>query len=438
MKQDEIIRNIAERLSIGSLNAMQQAVAASRASRLIVLAPTGSGKTVAIAIAMLRAIGEPSGATQAVVLVPSRELALQVGEVIRRVASGMKTVTLFGGHSMTDEVNSLTPAPDVIIATPGRLLDHLQRRTIALPAVTTLVIDEYDKSLEAGFAEEMRRIVRRLPALKTVVLTSATPIADIPDYIDMSQAETIDCTDGRSASKPRLNIARVESPARDKADTLVSLLRSIDDGKALVFVNHRESAERVYDILTRAGLPATLYHGGLEQNDREKAVRLLDNGSRPVMVTTDLGSRGLDLDKVSAVIHYHMPVSAEAWTHRNGRTARAGETGEVYVITSEADTVPEYVTWNHDYVPRGSSTNPIRAHFDTLHFNSGKKEKISRGDIVGFLCQKGGLDASQIGRIDLSDHQALAAVPAGMARQLVDRLRPEKLKGRRVRVSAVE
>lgn len=435
MNYNEIKSNISSRLGINRLNPIQLAVGVSEASRILLVAPTGSGKTIAFAIALLRSLRSPDGHVQGLVLAPSRELVLQICDVVRRIASGYKTVAFYGGHPMTDEVNSLSSVPDIIVATPGRLLDHLMRRTVDLGRLRSLVIDEYDKSLELGFHDEMRRIVSRLPRLGLIVLTSATRLDPLPEFIDLSDLETIDCTSQGKASAPRLNIAHVESPSRDKAQTLVDLLRSLPDGKVLVFVNHRESAERCCDILRRAGLPAGVYHGGLEQRDREKAVAMLDNGSLPILVTTDLAARGLDLDRLSAVVHYHLPVSAEAWTHRNGRTARAGASGDVYVITSEADNIPDYVVWDHDYNPVGHSSDPITARYVTLHFNAGKKEKISRGDVVGFLCQKGGLEAGEIGKIDLSDHQTLVAVAADKADALLKILTAEKIKGKRVKIS---
>ena len=440
MTESEIKANISQRLGIAKLNAMQKAVAATTSHKIVRLAPTGSGKTIAFAIALLRSLGKESGkGVQGVVMAPSRELVLQINDVVKRLATGYKPVAFYGGHRMQEEVNSLSQTPDIIIATPGRLLDHLQRRTVDISRVRALVIDEYDKSLELGFLGEMEKIARRMRQPSDIVLTSATALSDVPKFIDLRGAETIDCTDNEAKAKaPRLNIARIESPSRDKADTLVELLRSLPNGKVLVFVNHRESAERTCEIVKKAGLPAGLYHGGLEQNDREKAVRMLDNGSMPILITTDLASRGLDIEGLSAVVHYHLPESAEAWTHRNGRTARAGATGDVYVITSEGDNIPEYVVWDHDYNPSGKSAAPIRAEYATLHFNAGKKEKISRGDIVGYLCQKGGLKAEEIGKIDLSDHQALAAVVKDKAREAVKALGTEKIKGQRVRVSIIE
>ncbi len=437
MKESEIISNIKSKLGIAELNAMQLAVKGAKSAKLILLAPTGSGKTIAFSIALLRSLRPSDGRVQGVVLAPSRELVLQIHDVLRRIAAGLKTVAFYGGHSMTEEVNSLSQTPDIIVATPGRLLDHLQRRTVDIASARALVIDEYDKSLELGFLDEMSKIVRRMGSPATVILTSATELTEMPDFINLNGVETIDCTSGAKAAAPKLNIARIESPARDKADTLIELLRSLSNGRVLVFVNHRESAERTQALLVKTGLPAGLYHGGLEQNDREKAVRMLENGSLPILVTTDLAARGLDIGGLSAVVHYHMPVSPEAWTHRNGRTARAGASGDVFIITSEADNIPDYVVWNHDYYPTGKSDNPLRAEYTTLHINAGKKEKISRGDVVGYLCQKGGITADKIGKIDVSDHQTLVAVAADCADALLRTLANEKIKGQRVRVTKV-
>lgn len=437
MKEREIRANIINRLGITQLNDMQLAVTETHTHKLVLLAPTGSGKTIAFAMALLRSITKQAGSgVQGVVLAPSRELALQIHDVVKCLATGYKTVAFYGGHPMQDEINSLSQTPDIVIATPGRLLDHLQRHTINLSQTRALVIDEYDKSLELGFSDEMKKIVRHMSAVSDIVLTSATKLKEMPDFLDMDDAKTIDCTvDEAKANKPKLNIAHIESPARDKADILIELLRSLPNGKVLVFVNHRESAERTHAILVKAGLPAGLYHGGLEQNDRVKAVKLLENGSMPILVTTDLGSRGLDINNMSAVIHYHLPVSPEAWIHRNGRTARAGASGDVFVITSEADNIPDYVAWDHEYYPTGTNVNPIKAEFVTLHFNAGKKEKISRGDILGFLCQKGGLTASEIGKIDILDHQALVAVAKDKAHDALKTLATEKIKGRKVRIT---
>ncbi len=248
----------------------------------------------------------------------------------------------------------------------------------------------------------------------------------------------IDFTETDDVPESKLQTVHVESPLRDKIETLIDLLRSLPNGKAIVFVNHRESVERVYDLLRKAGLPAGMYHGGLEQFDREKAIDLLNNGTTPILVSTDLGSRGLDIDAVQSVIHYHLPTSAESMTHRNGRTARMGADGTAYFITSEGENIPDYVDWMREYVPTGDSPDPIRRDVVTLYFNAGKKEKISRGDVVGYLVNKGGLMAQQVGKIAVKDHCVLVAVPANAADEVLSAIAPHKIKNQRVRVTILK
>lgn len=439
MKEKEIRANIASRLAITELNPMQQRMAQLPGSGTFTLiSPTGSGKTLAFAIPLLKSLGPADGRVRAVVMAPSRELVLQIFEVIRPIATGLKTVAFYGGHPMQEEVNSLAVTPDIIVATPGRLLDHLRRGQLDLSGVRTLVLDEYDKALELGFADEMKRVCRKLTSVSLIILTSATVLAELPSYLPVSKrTELIDFSESTSPRR-QMQIVHVPSPVRDKLDTLIDLLRSLPDGRVIVFANHRESVERIHAALRKAGLPAGLYHGGLEQHDRENAVELLNNGTTPILVSTDLGSRGLDIAELSAVVHYHLPPSAEAWTHRNGRTARQDAEGEVYVITTDDESIPEYIEWDRDYVPQGKSERPITSSVATLYFNVGKKEKISRGDIVGFLIAKGGLEAGQIGRIALRDHSALVAVLRSEGRRLVKALASEKIKNTRAKISLLE
>ena len=435
MKQTEILANILRRTRIAELNPMQRRMAEipSRGT-FTLLAPTGSGKTIAFAIPFLKSIAPAKGQIQGVVIAPSRELVLQIAEVLRPIATGLKTVAFYGGHSMQEETNSLSVTPDIIVATPGRLLDHLKRGHLDLGTVSSLVLDEYDKALELGFADEMKHVCRRLTGLRLVILTSATPLAAIPEYLPAKDPQTIDFSESDTPRR-RMQVVRVESPSRDKLTTLSDLLHSLPNGRVIVFVNHRESAERIYDSMKKEHLPIGIYHGGLYQNDRENAIVQLANGSTPVLISTDLGARGLDIPELSGVVHYHMPTSPEAWTHRNGRTARQEAKGDIYVITAEGEDIPYYVTTDRDYAPTGHSSDPIHSDTATLYFNVGKKEKISRGDIVGFLIAKGGLTASEIGVITLRDHAALVGVPRKKARELLARLSPEKIKNTRAKIS---
>lgn len=443
METKTILERLRERHNITVVNEMQQRMASTDLREIVLLSPTGSGKTAAFTLRLLRFLGPSDGKVQAVVMAPSRELVIQIADVIRPVAAGLKTVAFYGGHQMADEINSLSVVPDIIVATPGRLLDHLKRGTVTLTDVKALVLDEYDKSLELGFHDEMKRIVKRMNRPELVILTSATPLAEMPDFLRLRKPETFDFSGGKP-SGGRLQTVRVDSPERDKLPILEDLLRSLDNGKVLIFVNHRESAERVYDDLKKKGFPVGLYHGGLEQRERKLAIDLLNNGTTPILVSTDLGARGLDIDNVQDVIHYHLPLTMESWTHRNGRTARMGADGTVFSIISDGENIPEYVDWQREFQPRAVSSDPIRSDIATIYINAGKKEKLSRGDIVGYLIHKGGLTAQQIGKIILDDHSSLVAVPREAlaplepgGASLLERLAPHKIKNTRVRLSLI-
>lgn len=435
------LKTILERLEatrgITLLNEMQQLMAETRASRIILLSPTGSGKTAAFTIRLLRNLSQSQGKVQAVVIAPSRELVLQIAEVIRPVAAGFKTVAFYGGHAMADEVNSLSVVPDIIVATPGRLLDHITRGNLDLSDVKSLVLDEYDKSLELGFHDEMKRIAKKLRRPELVILTSATRLEELPSFLPMEGAEIVDFS--KTSTGSRLQLVRVNSPERDKLSTLVDLLRSLSNGRAIIFVNHRESAERVYNALRREHFPVGLYHGGLEQRERQLAIDLFNNGTTPILISTDLGSRGLDIADVNYVIHYHLPLTPESWTHRNGRTARMGGSGTVFSIIADEENIPESVSWTRELSPRQQAQDGgIRSQVATLYFNAGKKEKISRGDIAGFLIQKGGLAPDEVGKISVSDHSAIVAIPRDKLNQTLEAIAPHRIKSTRVKVTALK
>lgn len=438
MTEKEITEIISERLGIAALNPMQVAMMGAAPRSSLLIAPTGSGKTIAFAAAMLRGLSAPDGQIRALILAPSRELTLQIFSVVRPVAQGYKTVALYGGHPFKEEEASLSVTPDIVVATPGRLADHIKRGRVDLNGVNVMVIDEYDKLLELGFEAEMKRIVGHCRSLKTVILTSATAIDPLPDWLPLDHPEIIRAEE-QTRRKSSLQRVLVESPIPDKLPILIDLLNSLPDGKTIVFVNYRDAADRVHKALKKAGLPAGLYHGALDQPERELALELFDNGTTPILVATDLGSRGLDIDSVDHVIHYHLPSTAETWTHRNGRTARQGADGAIYVITSENDSLPEYVLTDRPFVPSGTSDNPIRPKAFTLFFNLGKKEKISKGDIAGFIAKAGGIDGSEIGHISVADHSALAAVAldAASPKALALTLSEQRLKGKKVRVSVI-
>ena len=436
MTENQILEAARKSLGIESLNPLQLAVSASTASRLIILAPTGSGKTLAFTLAMLRDINASRQDIKAVVIAPSRELVIRIAGVVRPLAlPGSKPVALYGGHSFADERSSLSVTPDIIIATPGRLLDHLNRDTIGFIEPCVVVLDEYDKALELGFHDEMRRVVRRLGRPRHIILTSATPLAEAPDFINLANAETIDFSD---TSQPDIAVARVASPERDKLDTLMKLLAALPDGKTIVFVNHRESAERVYDALRRKGFPAALYHGGLERASPANRPSSWPTTAALPSSSPPTSRRAVSTSTASA------PSSTTTCPSlpKPGHTATAAQPAPAPRATSMSSPAQvedaDYVVFDRDADISTPAAAPIRASKTTLYIDAGKKEKISRGDVAGYLIAAGNLPPEAIGRIIVKDHASYAAVDRNVAGALLEAVKGRKLKNRRVRVTVAK
>ena len=442
MKENEILNRLQERLGIDRLNDMQQIVncRSREGGDIVLLSPTGTGKTVAYLLPVLQALKGDNGTVQCAIISPSRELVQQIDGVARAiVGSNMKITCCYGGHNVVDEKNSLAATPSIIISTPGRLLDHINRGHVDVATVRVLVLDEFDKSLELGFLDEMGRIVKRMPRIVRRFLTSATMIKEMPDFLRLNRPIELNFLQEMRQVDSRLTVWQVRSPQKDKLETLLLLLGNVADGRTMIFVNYRESVERVHDFLASHGIAVEMYHGGLEQIDRERAVALFNNGTFKVIVTTDLAARGLDITDVKNIIHYHLPSSADVYTHRNGRTARIDATGEAYVITGPEETLPAYITTaGLKALNQMPHTGMLKPEMASLHFNAGKKEKISKGDIVGFLLKNSSLTASEIGSIDLHDHYAIAAIDATKIQTVLQQIATLKIKNKRLKITIIK
>lgn len=440
MKQKDILAALKSKYGIEELNEMQKDVlnTSHQDGDIILLSPTGSGKTIAFLVPILKALKEPNGNLQAVIIAPSRELVMQIGSVARDIATGHKVTCCYGGHNVLDEKQSLSVTPSIIVSTPGRLLDHIKREHINVHSTRLLVLDEFDKSLELGFQDEMRRILRRMPNISRRYLTSATDIEEIPDFVRIFKPQIVDFRNIKEDLDQRTTVLRVNSDDKDKLQALLKLLKNVPNGRTIVFANYRDAVERIYYFLKDNDVPVGVYHGGLEQIDREKTISLFNNGSYSVMITTDLGARGLDIAEVMNIIHYHIPITEETYTHRNGRTARVNATGNVYVLVNSSDKLPEYMKFDGKFTMSDDAVMQITAPYATLFFQAGKKEKISRGDIVGFISNNGGIEGKEIGTIDLRDHYALVAVPADKANDILERIAKIKIKNKRVRITLAE
>ena len=442
MREKEFLPQIKTRLGIEELNQMQRRMlaAGTEGRDLILLSPTGTGKTLAFILPVLKMLRPSTGRVQAVVIAPSRELVMQIAGVLQKIGAGMKTTPLYGGHKFEDEENSLKAGCDIVVATPGRLLDHLKRRTFEALPTRILVLDEFDKSLELGFEEEMRKISNRLKNVSHMIMTSATRADVLPEFLKLDNPLTLDYLGENRNLRGRIRVHRVDTDSNDKLESLRVLIDNIwADGeageRAIVFVNHRESAERVAAYLEKQGYPAVLYHGAMDQRDRESAVARFNSGSRPILVATDLAARGLDIREVKSVIHYHQPLSPDAYTHRNGRTARVEADGDVYVLIGPDESVKDYVGIDDARWLDPEKTAGPAPRVETLYIGAGKKEKLSKGDILGFLVKQCGLEPSQIGAIDVRDHYSLTAVRDADMAKLLAAAKAVKIKGSRRQVS---
>ena len=332
------IKDVLAALAIEQLNPMQEASidAWKEGKDQILLSPTGSGKTLAYLLPLIGSLKPEQKGVQAVVLVPSRELALQTDQVFKAMNTGFKSVSCYGGRPAMEEHRTIKGVqPAVIIATPGRMNDHLSKQNFDAATVRMLVIDEFDKSLELGFQEEMAAIIGQLPNLQRRFLLSATDAEEIPRFTGMEHTVRLDFLQDTSAGKEsRLTLMKVISPSKDKIDTLYKLLCTLGSSSCIVFCNHRDAVDRVHKLLADKKLYSERFHGGMEQPDRERALYKFRNGSCHVLISTDLAARGLDIPEIEHIIHYHFPVNEEAFTHRNGRTARWDATGSSYLIVS--------------------------------------------------------------------------------------------------------
>lgn len=429
--KNEIIRQVLQQLKIEKLNAMQQAALTNNVEGkdLVLLSPTGSGKTLAYLLPLLLSLQPDNNSIQSLILAPSRELALQIEAVFKSMNTPWKTCCCYGGHPISEEKKSiLGNHPAIIIGTPGRIADHLRKGNFSPDAIQTLVIDEFDKSLELGFQEEMEEIISQLSGLKKRMLLSATDAEEIPQFTGLNRTIKLDfLQEGQEES--RLRLKKVYSPAKDKIETLYKLLCTLGNQSSIVFCNHRDAVERVSKLLTEKKLYNEAFHGGMEQPDRERALYKFRNGSCFVLISTDLAARGLDIPEIEHIIHYHLPINEEAFTHRNGRTARWDAKGTSYLILNELESLPEYITSEpEEFLLPEHIPHPAKPLWTTIYIGKGKKDKLNKTDIVGFIYKKGQLSREDVGPVDVKEHYAFVAIRSNKVNQLLNLIQGEKIK----------
>lgn len=406
-------------------------------NNVVLLSATGTGKTLAFLLPLLQQI-DPARKheTQALIIAPSRELALQIEQVFKRMGTGLKITCCYGGHLRETEENNLQQPPAVIVGTPGRLADHIRRGNIQTGSIAMLVLDEFDKSLELGFQEEVSFVIDALPALKKRMLTSATASVEIPAFVGLQEAVELNFLPEENNVPERLALKKLLSPEKDKADTLFRLVCALGGRPSIVFCNHRDAVERTSSILAEKGIANEFYHGAMEQRERDSALCKFRNGTVNLLVTTDLAARGLDIPFIRYIIHYHLPATQEIFTHRNGRTARMDASGTAILILSPEESWPGYIEETaEEMVLPETVTLPEKPKWTTFFIAAGKKDKVNKVDIVGFLTNKGQLKKEDIGLIEVKDFFSFAAVRKSKASHTLHLVQQEKIKNKKVKIA---
>jgi superfamily II DNA/RNA helicase len=403
--------------------------AVEKSNKIQLYAPTGSGKTIAFWCALLEAKKRYSW-NKVLVIVPTRELAVQIGEVFAQLKTGMKSIVCYGGHSFKSELNSIQAEPEVIIGTPGRIADHIRRESFYPKEMNALIIDEVDKVLELGFKKEVNAIKEAIGKLNFYMEVSATMQNTLGD-------EELVRVEGEKQTAPQITYYALQvTEESHKAETVLNVLNQLPPASTFVFLNHREAVDRIADYLSHKGLPVTIYHGGLDQIERERNLIRFRNGTAPIMVVTDLAARGLDVADVQYIFHYQFPNDEPSFIHRNGRTARMGATGAVFVVQDEKDlTQISYLKGLSvkKYKPSNQLTD-WNTNKVTLSFSAGKKDKVNKIDLLGFLTKECHIPATEIGKIDTYDHFSYVAISEDYLDAVINRKTKPKIKKSTVKI----
>lgn len=431
MQLEQILQN----LQIQELNQMQKSTYKTTENNTdtVLLSPTGSGKTLAFLLPVLRNLKPKQKGVQALVLVPARELALQIEQVFKAMKTDFKVTVCYGGHDKKIEANNLLEAPALLIGTPGRVAEHIRLERIDTNTIKTLVLDEFDKSLEFGFQEDMSFIIESMEHLSQRILTSATAMEEIPEFAGLKNEKIIDFLK-QSENIPNIQFKKVITTAEEKIDALFNLICKIGNKRTLIFCNHRDAVDRISELLREKGIQRETFHGGMDQDDRERALLKFRNDSSRILITTDLAARGLDIPEVESIVHYQLPPKEDAFIHRNGRTARMNAKGFAYLIMKEEDHFPFLKNDIAVVNVKNEERIPSPTPFETIYISVGKKDKVNKVDIVGYLIKKGGLQKEEVGLIEVRDNNSYVAVSRLKVKNVLKLLANEKLKGKKVKM----
>lgn len=441
INNDNLITTFLNKLEIASLNPMQEEACKTiqANSDVVLLSPTGTGKTLAFLLPLIEKLDPNCTEIQVLILVPSRELAQQIEQVARKLGSGFKMNAIYGGRAGMHDKIDLKHRPAILIGTPGRIADRFRRDQLPLEHIKTLVLDEFDKSLEIGFEKEMTEIIHSLPNVQQRILTSATNDAIIPRFVRLKNPVFIDYVEEEGNSQ--LTIKTLISSEKDKLKTLKKALEFIGHQPGIIFINFKDAMQRVSNYLKENHIQHECFHGGMEQIDREQSLIKFRNGTSQLLLATDLAARGLDIPEIKFILHYHLPPHEKEFTHRNGRTARMNRDGIAYILQWEEEELPDFIeemnpeSLNIEDLPKSTLPTPVK--WETLYITGGRRDKISKGDIAGFFMKQGQIQKDQLGIIEIKQDSTYVGVHANIAQKLIDKTNSTKLKTKKVRVNLI-
>jgi len=427
--QEEILK----KLGIEKLNSMQEDTFKTIKTNpeTILLSPTGTGKTLAFLLPIISELNSTINQIQVLILVPSRELAIQIEQVIREMGSGYKANAVYGGRYGAKDRIDLKHPPAILIGTPGRISDHIKKESISIRNIKTLILDEFDKSLEVGFEKEVKEIIGTLTSVTKKILTSATQKVKIPPFVELKNPKRLNYLKNETTNiKQQLVIASNEN----KFDSLEKLLGHISDGNGIIFCNLRASIQSVSNFLSTKKINHSCFSGDMEQIDRERALLKFRNKTSNILVATDLAARGIDVPEMNFIIHYELPMRKDELIHRNGRTGRMNSNGIAYILKWKNEELPEFIE-DIEEIKINSKKNIKNSSWKTIHISGGRKDKISKGDIAGLFFKQGNLKKEELGIIELKQDCAYVSVSTSNIQELINKLNNSRLKKKKVRIS---
>ena len=408
---------------------------------IIAEAKTGSGKTAAFGIGILSTLDVKKFRVQSLILCPTRELADQVARELRNIAKfahNIKILTLCGGTAFGPQYGSLQHGAHIIVGTPGRVLKHLKKDSLNLKDIKTLILDEADRMLDMGFMEEISEVLDFAPKERQILLFSATYTDEVLDISQTIQKDAIHVKTAEIELKNKIDEIFYNTNEREKLHTLIKILAQYNPTNAIVFTNTKLKADEITDAMQNKEMDALALHGDLEQYDRNDVLVQFANKSCRVLVATDVAARGLDIKELAMVINYDLPHTLEIYTHRIGRTARAGATGIAISLYTNIEDEQEFAGENKEFLDSSNLQEPknfnMLSEYVTLVIEGGKKDKLRAGDILGALTGDQGLAGSSIGKIDVYERQSYVAIERKMIENAYEYLKNGKIKTKKFSV----